>query len=73
MFSLELRRMQSPPQPFRPNAENGLHSSGRLTLRETQVLQLRREMMHPGGVRLQLRRKDCVGSIAFVDVFGAVW
>jgi len=47
--------------------------SGRLTLREQQVLQLRREMLHPGGVRLQLRRKDCTGSIALVDAFGAVW
>lgn len=45
----------------------------RLTLREQQVLQLRREMMHPGGVRIQLRRKDCIGSIAFVDAFGGVW
>jgi len=47
--------------------------SGLLTLREQQVLQLRREMLHPGGVRLQLRRKDCTGSIALVDAFGAVW
>lgn len=29
--------------------------------------------MHPGGVRLQLRRKDCIGSIALVDVFNSVW
>lgn len=64
--------MQPAPQPFRP--ENQLHhSTGRLTLREQQVLQLRREMMHPGGVRIQLRRKDCTGSIALVDAFGAVW
>jgi hypothetical protein len=47
--------------------------TGLLTLREQQVLQLRREMLHPGGVRLQLRRKDCTGSIALVDAFGAVW
>lgn len=44
-----------------------------MTLREQQVMQLRREIMHPGGVRLQLRRKDCVGSIAWVDAFGAIW
>lgn len=50
-----------------------LRASGRLTLREQQVMQLRREMMHPGGVRIQLRRKDCTGSIAFVDAFGAAW
>lgn len=47
--------------------------STRLTLREQQVLQLRREMTHPGGVRLQLRRKDCLNSIALVDAFGCVW
>lgn len=63
--------MQPAPQPFR--VENSHHASGRLTLREQQVFQLRREMMHLGGVRLQLRRKDCTGSIALVDAFGAVW
>lgn len=68
------RRIQTPPQPFRPpHVELSLHASGRLTMREQQVMQLRREMMHPGGVRLQLRRKDCVNSIAFVDAFGAIW
>lgn len=68
-------RMQQPPQPFRLAHENALNaqSSKRMTLREQQVLQLRREIMHPGGVRLQLRRKDCIGSIAWVDAFGAVW
>lgn len=45
----------------------------RLTLRETQVCQLRREMAHPGGVRLPLRRKDCFGAIALVDILNAVW
>ncbi|XP_065371185.1 mucin-5AC [Calliphora vicina] len=74
--------LRQPPQPFRL-AENilGVSSSPgnttspakRMTLREQQVMQLRREIMHPGGVRLQLRRKDCVGSIAWVDSFGAVW
>ena len=64
--------MQPAPQPFRPN-DKGPHSAGRLTLREQQVIDLRKEMMHPGGVRIQLRRKDCIGSIALVDSFGAVW
>lgn len=64
--------MQIPPQPFRPTVEN-VPNPARITLREQQVIQLRREMMHPGGVRLQLRRKDCIGSIAFVDAFGGVW
>ncbi|EEB18433.1 conserved hypothetical protein [Pediculus humanus corporis] len=48
-------------------------SSARLTLREQQVLQLKKEMLHPGGVRLQLRRKDCTGSIALVDALNGVW
>ncbi|KAI5741023.1 hypothetical protein M8J76_009663 [Diaphorina citri] len=54
-------------------AQEPLVNPSRLTLREQQVLQLKREMMHPGGVRLQLRRKDCVSSIALVDAFNAVW
>lgn len=53
-------RLQAPPQPYR-------------TLREQQVLQLQKEMKHPSGVRLQLRRKDCVNSIALVDAIGSVW
>lgn len=52
---------------------NEANNSTRLTLREQQVLQLRREISHSGGVRLQLRRKDCLGSIALVDAFNAVW
>lgn len=50
-----------------------LNNIRKLTLREQQVLQLRQEMNHPGGVRLTLRRKDCLGSIALVDAFGLVW
>jgi len=44
-----------------------------LTLREQQVLQITREIRHAGGVRLQLRKKDCIGSIAFVDACGGIW
>lgn len=75
IFSAEFRRPvpQQPNQSFRqPNVDIS-RASGRLTLREQQVMQLRREMMHPGGVRIQLRRKDCTNSIAFVDAFGAAW
>lgn len=54
------RRLQPAPQPYR-------------TLREQQVLQLQREMTHPSGVRLQLRRKDCISSIALVDAMNSVW
>ncbi|EDW81732.1 uncharacterized protein Dwil_GK12219 [Drosophila willistoni] len=68
-------RMQSPPQvaaSAAPSNQAQSSPSKRLTLREQQVMQLRREIMHP-GVRLNLRRKDCVGSIAWVDAFGGVW
>lgn len=54
-------------------SEANMSNASRLTLREQQVLQLRREIMHPGGIRLQLRRKDCLGSIALVDAYSAVW
>ncbi|XP_016950665.1 uncharacterized protein LOC108024946 [Drosophila biarmipes] len=67
-------RMQPPPQGAPPSSTPAQQSPNkRLTLREQQVMQLRREIMHPGGVRLNLRRKDCVGSIAWVDAFGGVW
>ncbi|XP_030369538.1 mucin-5AC [Scaptodrosophila lebanonensis] len=68
-------RMQQPPQPTPVPVNNigAVSPSKRLTLREQQVMQLRREIMHPGGVRLNLRRKDCVGSIAWVEAFGGVW
>ena len=80
-------QLRQPPQPFRLTENilgvssspgnitphNTTSPSKRMTLREQQVMQLRREIMHPGGVRLQLRRKDCVGSIAWVDAFGAIW
>ncbi|KAK0096274.1 hypothetical protein PV326_005925 [Microctonus aethiopoides] len=44
-----------------------------LTLREKQVLQLKREMSHFAGVRLYLGRRDCKDGIAFVDTFGSIW
>lgn len=80
--SLALPRIVSPPRlhvasghpgPEREGVLMSSQRSGRLSLREQQVLQLRREILHPGGVRLQLRRKDCIGSIALVDVFNSVW
>ncbi|KAH8312353.1 hypothetical protein KR044_010388 [Drosophila immigrans] len=66
-------RIQSPPQVASAQGTSSNSGNKRLTLREQQVMQLRREIMHPGGVRLNLRRKDCVGSIAWVDAFGGVW
>lgn len=54
------RILQPAPQPYK-------------TLREQQVLMLEKEMKHPTGVRVQLRKKDCISSIGFVDAFDAVW
>ncbi|KAK9889349.1 hypothetical protein WA026_004623 [Henosepilachna vigintioctopunctata] len=54
------RILMPPPRPYR-------------TLREQQVQQLQNEMKHPGGVRLQLRRRDCINAIAFVDAMNSAW
>lgn len=71
------RRLNSPPRTTN-NRDDKMQGrptgvASRLTLREQQVLELRKEMMHMGGVRIQLRRKDCIGTIALCDAFGAVW
>lgn len=44
-----------------------------MSLRESQVIKLNKEIAHKDGVRLLLRRKDCKESIAFVDWLGNVW
>ncbi|XP_042894890.1 uncharacterized protein [Parasteatoda tepidariorum] len=44
-----------------------------LSLREVQVQQLQSEISHKSGVRLVLRKKDCLNAIAFVDCFNYVW
>ncbi|XP_046624682.1 uncharacterized protein LOC124307220 isoform X1 [Neodiprion virginianus] len=74
-----LREYRSLAPVSRPQ-QSGTHravtreGNGRqLTLREQQVLQLKREIGHRAGVRLQLRRRDCKDNIAFVDTFGTVW
>lgn len=70
------RRLHPVPHPLRQDISSGEPSSGlaqRVTLRDQQVQQLRKEKLHPGGVRLQVRRKDCTNSIAFIDAFGHVW
>uniref|UniRef100_A0A1B0GJU2 Uncharacterized protein n=2 Tax=Lutzomyia longipalpis TaxID=7200 RepID=A0A1B0GJU2_LUTLO len=45
--SSSARGTQAPP--FRPPPEGSSQNIGRLTLREQQVMHMRREMMHPGG------------------------
>jgi len=52
---------------------SGTGLSSHVPLKEQQVIRLQSEINHPGGVRVVLRKKDCVGSIAFVDYLGAVW
>lgn len=54
------RFLMPPPRPYK-------------TLREQQVQQLQNEIKHPCGVRLQLRRRDCLNAIAFVDALDSVW
>lgn len=67
-------RSQAVANPIRPSRTQRAAENGRqLTLREQQVLQLKREMSYVAGVRLQLRRRDCKDDIAFVDTFGGVW
>ena len=59
------QRSDSSQQQSMPNS--------RPCLREQQVLRLRAEIMHPSGVRLTLRKKDCQNSLALVEFFGCVW
>ncbi|XP_043237876.1 SH3 domain-containing protein C23A1.17-like [Amphibalanus amphitrite] len=44
-----------------------------LSLREHQVMVLRREIAHRPGVRMMLPRRTVSGALALVDGFGAVW
>lgn len=44
-----------------------------LSLREVQVQKLQAEIFHKSGVRLVLRKKDCINSIALVECFSYVW
>lgn len=43
------------------------------SLKERQVARLRMEMQHPAGVRIVLKKRDCLNTIALVDALGAVW
>ncbi|RWS11545.1 hypothetical protein B4U79_10438 [Dinothrombium tinctorium] len=44
-----------------------------LSLRESQVLKLQREISHKDGVRVMIRKKDSYESIALVDCLGSVF
>ena len=58
-----------PPVP----EQGGGGQNQRSTLREQQVVRLRQEIMHPSGVRLTLRKRDCQNSLALVEFFGCLW
>jgi len=58
--------------PSGPSDERGVSQLQR-SMKEQQVMRLRQEVAHPAGVRLQLRKKDCLHSLALVDLFGCVW
>ena len=34
---------------------------------------LRMEILHPAGVRIVLKKKDCLNTIALIDALGTVW
>ena len=34
---------------------------------------MRQEIMHPSGVRLTLRKRDCQNSLGLIEMFGCVW
>ena len=44
-----------------------------LTLRQQQVDRLKQEMFQPDGMKVRVKRKDCLDALALVDCFGCVW
>lgn len=44
-----------------------------MSLRESQVLQLQREIRNRGGVKLRIRKIDCLDSLALVEWLGHIW
>ncbi len=59
-------------QPVLGSNHGGGAEAG-FSLKERQVARLRMEMQHPAGVRIVLKKKDCVNTIALIDALGAVW
>lgn len=48
-------------------------STGQLPIRESQILKLQEEMAHQAGVLVRFAKRDLQGSLALVDVCGAVY
>lgn len=44
-----------------------------LSLRESQIVTLRKEISNPGGVKLRIRKVDCVDSLALVEWIGRIF
>lgn len=59
------------PPPYLPRTM--LDTTNLKSLKESQVELLQKEMNHPGGVRVMLRRVDCHHTLALLDCFNAVW
>jgi hypothetical protein len=55
------------------NANHGPGAESGYSLKERQVARLRMEMQHPAGVRIILKKRDCLNTIALIDALGAVW
>ncbi|XP_003742445.2 uncharacterized protein LOC100899832 [Galendromus occidentalis] len=48
-------------------------STGQLPIRESQILKLQEEMTHQAGVVVRFAKRDLQGSLALVDLCGAVY
>ncbi|KAK4029858.1 uncharacterized protein LOC116931208 [Daphnia magna] len=55
------------------NANHGPGAETGYSLKERQVARLRMEMQHPAGVRIILKKRDCLNTIALIDALGTVW
>ena len=65
-------QLSLPPGVSIPPTQNSSEHHTRC-LREQQVMRLRQEIGHPSGVRLMLRKRDCINSMALVEFFGCLW
>uniref|UniRef100_T1JG47 PH domain-containing protein n=1 Tax=Strigamia maritima TaxID=126957 RepID=T1JG47_STRMM len=55
------------------NSEETVERTDNLSLKEKQVALLNTQINHPGGIRLRIRRKDCLNSIALGSYLESVW
>lgn len=64
---------QDIPRPSSSNCPTGSNGQQVLSLRESQIVTLRKEINNPGGVRLKIRKVDCVDSLALVEWLGRIF